>query len=168
MVYELSSPSSSSSSSSLIIQKGTKINHRWPTIGSNCAGHIRNITFTDMVLGTHANQLGGLFIKTYSGNGGTIEDVTWVRVYPPCPFSHHLRPVPNCLNTRFGYPINKQTILATTYIFLLFDMHIAVCRTNAHKHTHTNTHTHTNVAAIIYATPAADDELEGGGVDSNA
>lgn len=146
MLYELSSPSSSSSSSSLIIQKGTKINHRWPTIGSNCAGHIRNITFTDMVLGTHANQLGGLFIKTYSGNGGTIEDVTWVRVYPPCPFSHHLRPVPNCLNT--FWVSHKQTNHLSNHLqILLFDMHIAVCRTNAHKHTHTNTHTHERARA---------------------
>jgi len=53
------------------------LHHRWPTIGSNCAGHIRNITFTDMTIGDSANALSGLFIKTWSGNGGTVEDVTW-------------------------------------------------------------------------------------------
>jgi polygalacturonase len=53
------------------------INHRWPTIGSNCAGHIRNISFLNSTIGSNAEQMGGLFIKTYAGNGGTIEDVLW-------------------------------------------------------------------------------------------
>jgi hypothetical protein len=30
-----------------------------------------------MKVGTHSNQNGGIFIKTYSGNGGLIEDVTF-------------------------------------------------------------------------------------------
>ena len=60
-----------------MVFRDIRILHRWPTIGSNCAGHIRNITFTDMVVGDAANHLSGLFIKTWSGNGGTIEDITW-------------------------------------------------------------------------------------------
>ena len=66
-------------SENMLFQRIT-INHRWPTIGSNCAGHIRNLTFRDMTVGDGANHLSGLFIKTYSGNGGMIEDITWENI----------------------------------------------------------------------------------------
>ena len=34
-------------------------------------------SFRDMDIGDGANHLSGLFIKTWYGNGGTIEDITW-------------------------------------------------------------------------------------------